>query len=73
MTIVPLAVEIASVCCLATYLIHYYGNWKKQHIMVTVAAFVSWYFSLLIIFTLPIDVSNVSKYFLIYCAYKGVK
>ena len=56
----PLAVEVTVVCCLAGYLLHYYGNWRKQHIVVTVAAFVAWYFSFLIIFTLPLDISNVS-------------
>ena len=61
MSLAPLIVEVSCVCVLALYLIHYYGNWRKQHLLVTLAAFVSWYFSLLIIFTLPIDVSNVRK------------
>ena len=60
MSVAPLAVEILVVCCLAGYLLHRYGNWRKQHVLVTLAAFVSWYFSLLIIVILPLDVSSVS-------------
>lgn len=38
-------------------LLHQYGNWRKQHWLVTSAVFVSWYFSFLIVFILPLDVS----------------
>ena len=62
MSIVALTVEIGAVCCLAAFLLHRYGNWKAQHVLVTLATFISWYFSFMIIFTLPIDVSNVSWY-----------
>lgn len=38
-------------------LLHQYGNWRKQHWLVTIAVFVAWYFSFLIVFILPLDVS----------------
>ena len=60
MSVGPLAVEIACVCCLAAFLLHRYGNWRKQHVLVTLATFISWYFSFMIIFVLPLDVSSVS-------------
>ena len=60
MSIVPLAIDIAAVCCLAAFLLHRYGNWRVQHVGVTLVVFIAWYFSFMIIFTLPIDVSNVS-------------
>ena len=60
MSVAPLAIEVVCVCCLAAYLLHRYGDYKKQHILVTVAVFVAWYFSLMIVFVLPLDVSNVS-------------
>ena len=61
MSIVPLAVDIAAVCCLAALLLHRYGNWRTQHVGVTLVVFIAWYFSFMIIFALPIDVSNVSS------------
>ena len=60
MTVISLVIIVTGVCCLAAALLHRYGNWKKQTLLVTVAAFMSWYFSLLIIFVMPLDVSNVS-------------
>ena len=61
MSPIPLAIEVTIACCLAVYFLHHYGNWKRQHVMVTVATFIAWYFSLMIIFILPMDVSNVSQ------------
>lgn len=58
MTVISLVIVVTCVCCLAATLLHRYGNWKKQTLLVTVAAFMSWYFSLLIIFVMPLDVSN---------------
>ncbi|XP_012941746.1 G-protein coupled receptor-associated protein LMBRD2 [Aplysia californica] len=53
----PLVVEIICTCALAAYLLHRYGDLKKQHFLVTAACFIAWYFSLMIIFILPLDVS----------------
>lgn len=58
----PLTVEIICTFILAVLLIHRYGDWRKQHVLVTLATFVAWYFSLMIIFILPLDVSSVSTY-----------
>eukprot|EP00106_Octopus_bimaculoides_P018897 XP_014786339.1 PREDICTED: LMBR1 domain-containing protein 2-like [Octopus bimaculoides] len=54
----PLTVEIICTCILALLLIHRYGDWRKQHVLVTLATFVAWYFSLMIIFIIPLDVSS---------------
>ncbi|KAJ9587596.1 hypothetical protein L9F63_018978, partial [Diploptera punctata] len=46
--------------CLAACLLFRYGNWMKHHIIVTIAVLIAWYFSFLIIFVLPLDVSSVT-------------
>ena len=56
----PLIIEIICTCVLAAYLLHRYGDLRKQHVLVTLATFIAWYFSLMIIFILPLDVSLVS-------------
>ncbi|KAK7100923.1 G-protein coupled receptor-associated protein LMBRD2-like [Littorina saxatilis] len=53
----PLIVEIICTCMLAAFLLHRYGDLRKQHVLVTLATFIAWYFSLMIIFILPLDVS----------------
>lgn len=53
----PLVVEIICTCFLAAYLLHRYGNLRKQHVLVTLFTFIAWYFSFMIIFILPLDVS----------------
>ena len=60
MSIIPLAVDIAAIFCIIACLHYYYGNWKKHHVIVTVATFLSWFLPSMIIFVLPIDVSSVS-------------
>ncbi|CAH1775347.1 unnamed protein product [Owenia fusiformis] len=58
MTVAPLTVEIAVVCVASAFLLHRYGNWRKQHFLVTLGTFIAWYFSFMIIFILPLDVSS---------------
>lgn len=53
----PLVVEIICTCVVAAFLLHRYGDLRKQHVLVTLATFIAWYFSLMIIFILPLDVS----------------
>ncbi|KAK7508228.1 hypothetical protein BaRGS_00000467 [Batillaria attramentaria] len=53
----PLVVEIICTCIVAAFLLHRYGDLRKQHVLVTLATFIAWYFSLMIIFILPLDVS----------------
>lgn len=61
MTGIPLAVDIVAVCCLVATLHWHFGNWRKQHILVTLTTFVAWYFPFMIICVMPIDVSNVGS------------
>nr|XP_034187160.1 LMBR1 domain-containing protein 2 homolog [Osmia lignaria] len=50
--------EIVVAFCLAATLLYKYGNIFRHHIIVTVSVLIAWYFSLLIIFILPLDVSS---------------
>ncbi|CAD1469052.1 unnamed protein product [Heterotrigona itama] len=50
--------EIIAAFCLAATLLYKYGNIFRHHIIVTVSVLIAWYFSLLIIFILPLDVSS---------------
>ena len=45
---------------LSGYLLYSYGNWMRQRLAVTLAVLVAWYFSFLIIFVLPLDVSSTA-------------
>lgn len=58
MSAAPFTVEMIFVFLLTLCLLHQYGNWRKQHWLVTTAVFISWYFSFLIVFILPLDVSG---------------
>ena len=59
MSVAPFTVEVVLVCLVTLYILHQYGNLRKQHYIVTGAVFISWFFSFLIIFVLPLDVSSV--------------
>ncbi|XP_063230323.1 LMBR1 domain-containing protein 2 homolog [Bacillus rossius redtenbacheri] len=55
-----LDILVAEVVCtffLALGLLYRYGNLMRNHLIVTVSVFIAWYFSFLIIFVLPLDVS----------------
>ncbi|XP_076051172.1 LMBR1 domain-containing protein 2 homolog [Oratosquilla oratoria] len=54
----PLAVEVLVAFFIAAGVLYRYGNWYRHHLVVTGAVLVAWYFSMLIVFVLPIDVSN---------------
>ena len=58
MSVGPFAVEFVVVFIATLIVLHQYGNLRKQHFLVTLAVFTSWFFSFLIIFILPLDVSN---------------
>ncbi|CAG7837755.1 unnamed protein product [Allacma fusca] len=45
---------------LASVLLYNYGNWYRHHVIVTLAVLVAWYFSFIIIFVLPIDISDAT-------------
>lgn len=46
---------------LASVLLYRYGNIPRQHILVTLSVLTAWCFSFLIVFTIPLDVTSVSK------------
>ncbi|XP_072757646.1 LMBR1 domain-containing protein 2 homolog [Anoplolepis gracilipes] len=50
--------EIIVAFLLAATLLFKYGNVFRHHIIVTISVLIAWYFSLLIIFILPLDVSS---------------
>ncbi|KAK7868492.1 hypothetical protein R5R35_001901 [Gryllus longicercus] len=54
----PLLTDVIVTFCVAASVLYRYGNWMKHHIVVTIAVLVAWYFSFLIIFVLPLDVSS---------------
>lgn len=60
MAVGPLVTDVLAAFCLAACLLYRYGNWFRHHIIVTLAVLLAWYFSFLIIFVLPLDVSSVS-------------
>lgn len=50
--------EMIFTFCLSAGILYRYGNWKRQNVLVTMAVLIAWYFSFLIIFVLPLDVSS---------------
>ena len=60
MSSAPFTIELIVVAIITVCLLHQYGNWRKQHLIVTIAVFIAWYFSFVIVFVLPLDVSSVS-------------
>lgn len=62
MSVGPLVTEIVFAFILAASILYRYGNWFRHHIFVTLSVLLAWYFSFLIIFVLPLDVSSVSIY-----------
>ncbi|XP_025069323.1 LMBR1 domain-containing protein 2 isoform X1 [Alligator sinensis] len=53
-----LGIEIVFVFFLALFLLHRYGDFKKQHRLVIIATLLAWYLCFLIVFILPLDVST---------------
>ncbi|KAJ2947112.1 hypothetical protein O0L34_g16464 [Tuta absoluta] len=51
-------VEIISAFVLASTLLYRYGDLYRNHILVTVSVLTAWYFSFVIMFVLPLDVSS---------------
>ncbi|XP_050677725.1 LMBR1 domain-containing protein 2 homolog isoform X2 [Leptidea sinapis] len=50
-------IEILSAFILAATLLYRYGDCYRNHILVTVSVLTAWYFSFLIMFILPLDIS----------------
>uniref|UniRef100_A0A671K9B3 LMBR1 domain-containing protein 2-B-like n=1 Tax=Sinocyclocheilus anshuiensis TaxID=1608454 RepID=A0A671K9B3_9TELE len=55
---VALALEVVVVFFLALFLLHRYGDFRKQHRMVLFATLLAWFLCFLIVFILPLDVST---------------
>ncbi|VDK38931.1 unnamed protein product [Gongylonema pulchrum] len=53
----PLVFEVGVVFLLTVLLLNKYGNWRQQHCIVTISTFIGWFFSFIIIFILPLDIS----------------
>lgn len=58
MSLGPLLTDVVVTFCLAAGLLYHYGNCMRHHIVVTIAVLIAWYFSFLIVFVLPLDVSS---------------
>lgn len=54
-------VEILAAFILAATLLYRYGDCYRNHILVTVSVLIAWFFSFVIMFILPLDVSSVSN------------
>jgi hypothetical protein len=52
--------DIIATLCLSGLLLYSYGDWMRQRLFVTLSVFIAWYFSFLIIFVLPLDVSSTA-------------
>lgn len=57
-----LGIEIVVVFFLALFLLHRYGDFKKQQRMVLFGTLLAWYLCFLIVFILPLDVSTVGSH-----------
>ena len=62
MTVWPLTFEILITFTLSAFLIYRYGNYVQQHTVTTVSVFIAWFFSFLVIFILPLDISTVCQF-----------
>lgn len=60
MSVTLFVTEVIFAFILSASILYRYGNWFRHHIIVTLAVLIAWYFSFLIIFVLPLDVSSVS-------------
>ncbi|CAG2165913.1 unnamed protein product [Oppiella nova] len=56
----PLTIEIIITFVLSSYLLNRFGNWVDQNIITTVSVFISWFFSFIVIFILPLDISTTT-------------
>ncbi|XP_011185925.1 LMBR1 domain-containing protein 2 homolog [Zeugodacus cucurbitae] len=53
-----LTLAVIAALLLAGFLLFRYGNIPRQHIIVTLSVLMAWCFSFLIVFTIPLDVTN---------------
>ena len=55
----PLVVETITLFLVVLFLLNKYANIRQQNVIILVAVFIAWYFSFMIIFLLPMDISLV--------------
>ena len=58
MSFVILVAEILISFAISLLIIAYYGNLLKQNLFVTISSLIVWFFSLVVIFLLPLDISS---------------
>lgn len=56
---IPLAVEIISLFFIVLFFLHNYADFRRQNRIILLATFVAWYFSIMIVILLPMDISLV--------------
>lgn len=56
----PLTIEILITFVLSAFVLHRYGNWMNQNVITTVSVFIAWFFSFIVIFILPLDISTTT-------------
>lgn len=60
MALWPLTGEIIVTFVLSAGLLFRYGNWTTHNVITTISVFVAWFFSFIVIFILPLDISTTS-------------
>ncbi|KFD70842.1 hypothetical protein M514_01207 [Trichuris suis] len=56
MGVTSLVLELLIVFVIVLMVLHQYGDWKRQHVVVSLSTIVAWYFAFVIVFLLPLDV-----------------
>ena len=59
MSSVAFIVNIVFSCLITLFFLYRCGNYRRQHPITTAAVFIAWFFSVLIVFILPLDISLV--------------
>ncbi|RWS01916.1 LMBR1 domain-containing protein 2-like protein [Dinothrombium tinctorium] len=60
MSLWPLTAEIIVTFVLSSSLLYRYSNWNNQNVITTLSVFVAWFFSFVVIFILPLDISTTA-------------
>ncbi len=53
--------DIIFSCIITLIFLYRCGNYRQQHPITTLAVFVAWFFSVLFVFILPLDISLVNQ------------
>lgn len=57
--------DIIFSCLITLFLLYRCGNYRKQHPITTITVFIAWFFSVLFVFILPLDISLVGSIILL--------